>query len=106
MGKKKKKNKNKNKNGKNKNNKNKNGKNKNSKKANGKNKNNKKANTKATKIPTILSTNIPGECAADGEKSLDCGSKKANYQSCCSGLVCHKVQTWRCVKGKSLFMNS
>jgi len=36
------------------------------------------------------------ECAIDGEKSLDCGSKEGK-QSCCEGLVCHDVQYWRCV---------
>merc|ERR1711862_1094019 len=36
------------------------------------------------------------ECAIDGEKSLDCGSKEGK-QSCCEGLVCHNVQYWRCV---------
>jgi len=36
------------------------------------------------------------ECAIDGEKSLDCGSKTGK-QSCCEGLVCHDVQYWRCV---------
>merc|ERR1711862_1035005 len=36
------------------------------------------------------------ECAVDGEKSLDCGSKEGK-QSCCEGLVCHDVQYWRCV---------
>ena len=46
------------------------------------------------------------QCASDGETSLDCGSTEVIYQSCCSGLVCHKVQTWKCVRGKSLFMNS
>merc|ERR1711862_445891 len=37
------------------------------------------------------------ECAIDGEKSLDCGSKEGK-QSCCEGLVCHDVQYWRCVE--------
>jgi len=43
-----------------------------------------------------------GECAIDGEKSLGCGSKKGK-QSCCPGLVCHEVQTWRCVIEENKF---
>merc|ERR1712157_674114 len=70
-----------------------------------------------TKSPTIASTNIPtdsptasptksptnSQCAADNDNSKDCGSKKATYQSCCSGLVCHKVQTWKCVKEENKY---
>merc|ERR1711862_783827 len=29
--------------------------------------------------------------------------KKATYQSCCSGLVCHKVQTYKCVKEENKY---
>merc|ERR1711862_334341 len=57
--------------------------------------------TESTKSPTTASTN--GQCAADGDNSKDCGSNKAIYQSCCSGLVCHKVQTWKCVKEENQY---
>merc|ERR1711862_382173 len=57
--------------------------------------------TESTKSPTTASTN--GQCAADGDNSKDCGSNNAIYQSCCSGLVCHKVQTWKCVKEENQY---
>ena len=39
------------------------------------------------------------KCAKEYQKSKACGASKGR-SSCCSGLVCHKYQTWRCVKGK------
>jgi len=36
-------------------------------------------------------------CAIENEKSLDCGSKEGK-KSCCTGLVCHEIFTWLCVK--------
>merc|ERR1740129_108192 len=43
-------------------------------------------------------------CVVENGKSLSCGAKdKSAEKSCCSGLVCHKVQTWKCVKEENMW---
>jgi len=49
-----------------------------------------------------VNTADAGECAVENEKSLGCGAKKG-LQSCCTGLVCHEIQTWRCVTEENKF---
>jgi len=36
-------------------------------------------------------------CSIENEPSKECGSKRGK-ESCCSGLVCHVYQFWRCVE--------
>merc|ERR1711862_71117 len=43
-------------------------------------------------------------CAVENAKSLSCGAKdKSAEKSCCSGLVCHKGQFWKCVKEENMW---
>ena len=42
-----------------------------------------------------------GSCAREHEHSKSCGFKRGKH-TCCSGLVCHLLETWICVKGKQL----
>jgi len=44
----------------------------------------------------------PLTCAKEGEASLDCGAKKGESK-CCNGLVCHELQSWRCVEDEHKF---
>jgi len=49
--------------------------------------------------PSAISTSEPMQCAPKNQRSKQCGAK-GGKSICCSGLVCHQHQTWRCVEGK------
>merc|ERR1711982_119878 len=53
-----------------------------------------------SEVPTVTQSSTAttdASCAVEMEKATNCGSKKGK-SSCCSGLVCHDYQYWRCVR--------
>merc|ERR1712151_265800 len=46
---------------------------------------------------SIGDTTAADNCGKEGKRSLEC-SGNGGPDKCCPGLVCHRYQTWRCVK--------